>query len=119
MKGRKICSTTSQRRTLAVPEALNRVRVDGPDHVLLLAVVDSLVREFIGQGGITAMLVGGEKRDLIAANDADKCFHVQVVGLAKDPRNYIALALNSADHGNLGPFPFLFLLCRLSSSPPM
>jgi hypothetical protein len=91
------------------PEALNRVRMDRADNILLLAVVDGLVGKFVYKERVTLVLVSGQQGNLIAANDADEGFHIQVVSFAKDAGHNIALALHGSDDGNLCAGAFLVL----------
>lgn len=91
------------------PEALNRVRVDRTDNVLLLGVRDRAVREIVAQIHVAAMFVGGEQADLGVADHVDELLHVVVIGAVNDTGHNIALALHGANDSNLCALALLVL----------
>jgi hypothetical protein len=79
------------------PEALNRVRVDSADNVLLFAVNHRAVREMLVQMGVTVMVIGRQQGNLIAANEVDELFKAVVVSAINHTGHHVAFTLNSAN----------------------
>jgi len=96
------------------PEAFNRVRVNRADNVLASAVHDGLVRVFVVQAEVAAMLVSGEQADLFRNRFPNEFLHVLFADELQNAGDYVALALHSANDRNLGARSMFAALAALA-----
>jgi hypothetical protein len=83
------------------PETLNRVRVNGADHVLMLAVVNFLVRQVAKIIAIARPRVGRQQANLVGNRLIDKIDHGLGVDALQHTDNDVALPLDGADQWRL------------------
>src|SRR5688572_17200064 len=83
------------------PERINIGSVDLAAHVLALAVFNGFVLVVLIQQPIAGMLIGRNERDFLVYGLANEAIKRRRIGTLYHLANYVALASNRADHGNL------------------
>jgi hypothetical protein len=78
------------------PEALNRIRVDRTDHVLLFVVLHGLTRVF-GQAIINLVIVGRQQANFVGNHLADERHSAFGVDVIEHAGNHVALPLHRAN----------------------
>ena len=81
------------------PEALNRVRVNGADDILLSFMMHGLTRIFF-QAAVHLMFVRRQQTDSVRHGLADKSFNARLVYVFKHAGDDIALPLHGTDDRN-------------------
>jgi hypothetical protein len=81
------------------PEALNRVGVNCADNVFLVSMAHESVREFLAKLPVAAVIVGGDKADLVGYGFENKTLQCVLVAIFDDAGDNLTLALDCADDG--------------------
>src|SRR5581483_8519399 len=83
------------------PEALNRVRVNGADDVLVVRVADDLMRVFRGEALVANPFVGHEQAHFVGDRLPYEAFEGRGIDRLDDAGDDLAAALDRADDGRL------------------
>jgi hypothetical protein len=79
------------------PEALNRLCVDGSDHILAGMMVNRLERVFVGEAAISGPSIGAKQADLVGDGFTNECRERRALDVLDDARDDVPLAANCAD----------------------
>lgn len=80
------------------PESFNGVRVNRAAYILIAAVMDNAEWIFTPKVVIALVFVCGKQTNLVGHHFAHERSECDCVGIVDYPRNYVALALDCADH---------------------